>query len=431
VLDDDPTGTQAMAGVPVVLRLEPDAMRAASRGRSLQAIHLVTNSRALTPRGAARVVGRAARDAVAVWPRADLVLRGDSTLRGHVAEEYEALRTVRYPDLQPTLLLVPALPAAGRITVGGVHLLEREGERRPLHATEYARDRAFAYDDARLLVWAERRSGGRFRADRGLEVHLDDLRRDGGAAVADALIGAGTHGRARSAGPVACAVDAETDADLRSVAEGYCAARAAGAPVILRCAPSLAGILGGATADAFAPMPAGRGRVLLVCGSYVPTATRQLAVLLDGRAEALVEASPDGLMAGAGAAEVRRLVAAVDRRLTRDGFAVLATPRAQDGAPGDLDRQATVAAGIATVVRRLPRPPTLVITKGGVTSAVTVRDGLGASGAEVVGPVLTGVSHWLVQRVAGGVVQCLVVPGNVGDDALLDELVTTLGVRRG
>ena len=58
------------------------------------------------------------------------------------------------------LLLVPALPASGRVTVGGVHMLERDGARVPLHETEYARDGALSYSSADLAAWADERSGG-------------------------------------------------------------------------------------------------------------------------------------------------------------------------------------------------------------------------------------------------------------------------------
>jgi uncharacterized protein YgbK (DUF1537 family) len=49
---------------------------------------------------------------------------------------------------------------------------------------------------------------------------------------------------------------------------------------------------------------------------------------------------------------------------------------------------------------------------------VTLRDGLGVRAAEVVGPVLPGVSRW-----RAGDLDYLVVPGNVGDDRLLADLV--------
>lgn len=56
----------------------------------------------------------------------------DSTLRGHLAVEYQAiLSTGRFDQI----FCVPAAPAGGRITVGGYHLVQG----RPVHLSEYAR----------------------------------------------------------------------------------------------------------------------------------------------------------------------------------------------------------------------------------------------------------------------------------------------------
>jgi hypothetical protein len=49
---------------------------------------------------------------------------------------------------------------------------------------------------------------------------------------------------------------------------------------------------------------------------------------------------------------------------------------------------------------------------------VTLRTGFGANEAEVIGPVLPGISHWRADAL-----DYLVVPGNVGHDDVLAELV--------
>src|SRR5438132_7950008 len=141
VLDDDPTGTQAVADVPVLLDWDADLVARSARGRP--SLHLLTNSRALSPERAREVVRDGAETAVAALGRPRLWLRGDSTLRAHLLEEYLAVRDAAYPGQSPPLLLVPALPPAGRITVDGVHLLQRDGRRIPLHETEYAADPSF------------------------------------------------------------------------------------------------------------------------------------------------------------------------------------------------------------------------------------------------------------------------------------------------
>jgi uncharacterized protein YgbK (DUF1537 family) len=61
---------------------------------------------------------------------------------------------------------------------------------------------------------------------------------------------------------------------------------------------------------------------------------------------------------------------------------------------------------------------------------VTLRVGIGATAADVVGPVLPGVSFWRARSSEGERVDFFVVPGNVGDDALLAELVDVLETGR-
>ncbi len=171
VIDDDPTGAQAEADVPMLLDWTAQLLRSAARARP-RAMHLLTNSRALERADAYRVVRDAAEATVATLPDADVILRGDSTLRGHVGEEYQALRDGAFDGSDTALMLVPALPAAGRVTVDGVHRIERKGGSEPLHETEYARDGGFSYRSSRLLEWAEERSAGYFRAADGRELHL-------------------------------------------------------------------------------------------------------------------------------------------------------------------------------------------------------------------------------------------------------------------
>jgi uncharacterized protein YgbK (DUF1537 family) len=425
VLDDDPTGTQAVHDVPVLLRwpVEAVAEAVASGGR---ATHLMTNARAFPPAEAEALTRDAARAARAAAPGARLVLRGDSTLRGHVLEEYRAVAEVLGGDRPPVLLLVPALPAAGRVTRDGVHLLERDGRAVPLHDTEYARDGEFAYRSSRLLAWADERSGGWLAAGRGTEVRLEELRAEGPSAVAAALAAA-----ARQDGPAACAPDAEDVADLERIAAGLRQAEAAGVPVLVRCAPAFAGVLAGNLAEAPVPPPPATGGVLLLCGSWVPGTTRQLRHLAEHRGLGPLELDPTVLAGDEPPARAAVLAAAGAARaaLDRDGVAVVATARERPEGTRTLAAGLRIARRLAGVVAALDPAPGVVVAKGGITSAVTLQVGLGCDRAWVAGPLLPGVALWRARR-RGREVGYVVVPGNVGDDALLTDLVDLLRAGR-
>jgi uncharacterized protein YgbK (DUF1537 family) len=414
VIDDDPTGAQAEAGVPMLLDWTEPLLKEAARHRP-RALHLLTNSRALERADAYRVVREAAEAAVATLPEADLVLRGDSTLRGHVGEEYRAVRDGAFAGGDTALMLVPALPAAGRVTLNGVHRIERNGESQPLHETEYARDGGFSYRSSRLLEWAEERSAGYFRAADGQELHLAELRAGGPDAVAGAL--SDTAGRA----PAVFAPDACTDDDLDVIAAGLRSTLAAGTPVIVRCAPAFVARLGRSAATGFAPAPRAQHGLLVACGSYVPTSTRQLRRLIERRPGRLVEVPTDALASSESERDraIERAVEAAAQLIDEGGVAIVATSRAPD--PRGLAFGERIADGLAQVVARLRSRVDIVLSKGGITAAINLRRGLGAESAQVIGPVAPGISLWQVTVPEGAAMAYVVFPGNVGgDDALVD-----------
>jgi len=416
ILDDDPTGTQCVESATVVLW-----PAAASGGRAIPAppaaVYHLTNSRALTPTQAGARVKSVAGHILAAQPSARIVLRGDSTLRGHVFEEYEALAGMAFPA-PPVLLLVPAMPAAGRITVDGVHLVDDRGERRPVASTPYAADPRLGYRCSHLLEWAEERSGGALAARSGRVVGLRDLRETGGSALTQSLID-----RSRAARPVVCAVDAETHEDLALIAAGFQTAEAAGANVLVRSAPPLAAVLGECLAGSFRPPPRSE-KVLVVCGSFVPLATRQLAALCGGDSGSILEADLKALVADP-QVEQQRLAKMIDDRLAKSRVAVLATPRAAPTRDVSYAESLEVGESLAAVLPLVAKLPSVVISKGGVTSATVAAVGLGAETARVEGPSLPGVATWQVGH-GRGATRLLVVPGNVGSDDLLAELVAAV-----
>lgn len=412
-LDDDPTGVQTLSGVRVLLRWDAGLVREALAGSHV--VHLITNIRALPAKAAFEVTAQAARAALEGSPDALVILRGDSTLRGHVLEEVLALAEVVTPGRVPPLLLVPALPSAGRVTIGGIHMLEREGRRIPLHETEYASDGVFAYADARVLAWAEERTAGLVPARNGCELHLAELREGGAELVASAL------GRLeRESRPAALVPDVETESDLQLVARGYERALQDGVTAFVRCAPAFAGALSGATATSFVEPPRARN-VLVVCGSYVATSTLQLNALVDTHPGSLVETDVVALASPDPEPEIARAAAAVSALLREGRLAVLATPRARPTGTEALAAGERISTGLARVAGAVAPRPTCVVTKGGITSCVTLRDGFGVTVADVLGPLVPGVSCWRT-----GDMHYVIVPGNVGDERLLVDVVDLL-----
>lgn len=393
VLDDDPTGTQTSSAVRAILR--PGDEEALDRffASSDRAAFVITNTRALPRDEAAALVRTVVDQARACASRAGedvaVVLRGDSTLRGHVFAETDAV------DPDAAVLFVPAFPEGGRTTVDGIHLLEVDGVPVPVGQTEFARDHAFGYRSSRLSDWVGEVAPGR----RARPVALELLRRDGPGAVADVLLDA-------VRGDVVVP-DAATVADVRRIVDGLLDAERRGARVVVRGAATLAAARAGLSANPVDHVPVpGKGRVLVVCGSWTAATTAQLTALgnlFDARVEVSYVMSENDLATAA---------AGIRQTLDSSRTALVSTPRSVSGA--DVAGQgARLMAALVEVAARCAPACDAVVAKGGITSARVARDSFGAAEAWVEGQLLPGVPLWTLPT-AHGPLPYAVVPGNVG-----------------
>ena len=408
VLDDDPTGTQSASGVDVLLAFDADGIRDVLS--HADSVYVQTNSRAIDEHAAVALV-RSVRDAAqtaagALGEEVQFVLRGDSTLRGHVFAE-----TAQFVGDDSVIVFCPAFPAGGRTTLDGVHLVRTGDEDVPAHETEYADDPVFPFTTGVLVDYVAEKSG---RA--AVAVPLAAVREGG---VADAIATA-------PAGAVVVP-DAETDADIDLIAAGIRAARAAGRDVVVRSAAPLAAALAGVASDGLLPTPlvAQPARTLVACGSHTAGASAQLASLEVRHGPAVVIATADAFAdpdaAGrAAAAEARQ-------RLAETGLAIITTERTRRPEHNTLRHGELVMRALTTAVQTLVPDVEAVVAKGGITSAELARTGVGATHARVRGQVLPGVSVWDLVAADGGGRLYVVVPGNVGGPSTLLDVVAALG----
>lgn len=148
VVADDLTGANATGASFARHGLRTLTVRGArdlsEHGGDVDVLVVDTDSRHLSAGEATERV-RAVLDAA---PAADLVVkRTDTTLRGNVGAESEAVLTwLRERDDSVRAVMVPAFPEAGRTTVGGLHLVDGV----PLSLTEVARDPRAPVDHSRV-----------------------------------------------------------------------------------------------------------------------------------------------------------------------------------------------------------------------------------------------------------------------------------------
>ena len=441
VLDDDPTGSQAVHDVQVVTVLEEDAYAAALAGPAATCF-VLTNSRSLDGPAAAGLTTRAARGLITVagqrGTRIQLVSRSDSTLRGHVMAEVTALQAVRRDMVgrgYDGVLLVPAFLEAGRVTAADVHWARTAAGLIPVGETEFAKDAAFGYRASDLRVFVAEKSGGTIRPEDVRSVSLADIRLGGPARVREVLAGA--------AGGAWVVVNATEYSDLETVARAVLDAEREGQSFLFRTGPSFVRALSG-----LGPKPplrgaqiwaAGRsaragagGHGLVVVGSHVGQTSRQVAALRARAATTDVELDVPAVLA-VGPDAAAPVVAATARRVVaalRHSDVLLYTSRSVVSAPdaaGSLTIARTVSAALSGIVRdALAARPAWVIAKGGITSHDVMLHGLGIHRAEVAGQLFPGTISvfWPLDAAPGAVgMPYVVFAGNVGDDGTLAQVV--------
>ncbi|WP_369068300.1 four-carbon acid sugar kinase family protein [Kineococcus terrestris] len=437
VLDDDPTGTQSVHDLPVLTAWDESDFDWAF-ARSAPAVYVLTNARSLDPAAAAErnreVVTHALAAAERAGVRADFVSRSDSTLRGHFPLETDVIAAVlaeRAGRRVDAVVLVPAFPDAGRVTIGGTHYTRTPDGLVPVGETEFARDATFGFTSSDLRDWVQEKSGGRHRRDDVVVLDLTTIR-SGARAVADALAAV------TDATPVVA--DAVTEDDLRALSLGLLEAEARGKELLHRVGPPFVRARAGldvraplSAEEVFGPGGGAPGGGLVVVGSHVALTTRQLERLQAERPQArsVVVDVPQVLAADRAAAHLGEVVDEAVRLLA-DGDVVVSTSRVlqrTDDPAASLEIARRVSAAVVEVVQRVlaARPPRFVVAKGGITSSDVAAHGLGIRHAVVRGPMLPGiVSLWEpVDGPAAGI-PYVVFAGNVGDDASLAAVVDTL-----
>jgi uncharacterized protein YgbK (DUF1537 family) len=451
VLDDDPTGTQTVADMPVVTAWESEDIRWALR-QGTAGFFVLTNTRSLDETAAARRNSEVLDTLMAVAAeerlKVTLVSRSDSTLRGHFPLETDVLtdRLRAHGVRVDGVVLIPAFTDAGRITVDSTHWVRTANGMVRASDTEFARDPEFGYRAGTLPESVAEKSQGRWRSEQVARITLDRLRGEAPAAIA-AELGKLRHGRP-------AVVDAASEEDLRVFALAAIEAERRGTNLLYRTGPSfvrsrlgqdrhrpisdkalenvLAGSQSHASADRRQEMSA---HGLVVAGSYVDLTTQQLEVLsavegitqftLDVPAMRAERASDDW---------IESLASAVADAL-RTSDVVLATSRTRLKALNEEASraiQAEVSASLVNVAARAiaRRRPRWVVAKGGITSSDVATEALNIRRAWVRGTLLPGiVSLWEPANPTAQRVPYVVFAGNVGDAESLSAVVNRL--RRG
>lgn len=430
VLDDDPTGTQTVHGIPVLTKWSVAALHAELEN-DLAAFYILTNSRSLSLEKAQTLnaaIGQNLRLA-AEQARRDFVVvsRSDSTLRGHFPGEVQSLAQAVQRDFD-AWLLIPFFLEGGRFTIGDIHYVAQGDRLTPVGETAFARDAAFGFRASNLREWVAEKTAGRIRAEEVASISLDDIRLGGSDAVTERLMRLPT-------GSI-CIVNAASLRDLEVFTSGLLHAEACGRRFLYRTAASFVPVRSGLSTRPLltrTELPGASSQTggLIVVGSYVPQTTAQVETLLAETDIKQIEINVADLLDDTHrAAAIERVAHLAEAEIRRGRDVIVGTSRtliSGRDATDSLSIGQRVSGCLVKIVRAITLRPRYILAKGGITSSDVATHGLDVKRAIVLGQILPGVPVWRLcaESRHPGLVY-VVFPGNVGGPEALAKVVATL-----
>jgi uncharacterized protein YgbK (DUF1537 family) len=429
VLDDDPTGTQTVHGIPVLTGWSVDELEA-ELANDLQTFYLLTNSRSYTLEHAQSIsteIGRNLMEAARKSNRQFVVVsRSDSTLRGHFPGEVDALAKGLAQNFD-AWIVIPFFLEGGRYTIEDIHYVDEEGWLVPTAETEFAKDHAFGYKSSNLCQWVEEKTGGRITSEKVVSLSIKDIREGGPELVASSL--------AQLHSGCVCIVNAVSYRDLEVFVLGLLEAEKRGKKFLYRTAASFVRVRSGlfarpllSSSDLDLPNSGGG---LIVVGSYVPKTTNQVNKLLSHPEINKIEIRVTALLDEKKTRdEIDRVAKKVNQALRSGKDTVIYTSRKSvigKDAKSSLSIGKKISKGIIACLQKISIRPRFIITKGGITSSDVATEALKVKRAMVCGQILPGVPVWKL-----GSESCypelvhIVFPGNVGDSGSLVDIITKL-----
>ena len=435
VLDDDPTGTQTVHGVPVYLNWFPGTLEHAFESES-RVVFILTNSRSFSAEKTREFHKEIAKGLITASKRAKepflLVSRSDSTLRGHWPLETAVLRenleSEGYAPIDAEIIC-PFFAGGGRYTIDGVHYVAYGDKLVPVGESEFARDKTFGFTSSRLVDWVEEKTKGGIPADSVTEISLEMM--SDPKAIKKVLTGLN--------GFEKVVVNALYQSHLDNFSSALWAAMNAGKTFLFRTAAPFINALGGVS---FRPIldvaeiitsnnPQGG---LIVAGSHTQKTSAQLANLAKFPGVTFVNFDQRKALASDEIFEAEILQASriCSIAIKANKNVVLSTSRqrvdVESGNPEDeLSLAVKISKGLSRAVAMLDCTPRFIMAKGGMTSSDVATEGLTIRRAMIMGQAAPGVPVWRCgeeSRFPG--MGYIILPGNVGDDMLLYNLVEKL-----
>lgn len=435
VLDDDPTGVQAVHGIYVFTGFDKESVREGFLGKE-NVFFILTNSRALTEEQTKKLHKEIAENLMQVSGETGipflLLSRGDSTLRGHYPLETEVLKeTLEGCGSCPYdgEVIVPFFEAGGRFTAWNVHYVKYGDELIPAGKTEFAKDKTFGYQSSDLRMYVEEKTKGRYLSWEVTSISLDELRNGDIEGIVRKLKEVKGFGK--------IIVNALDILDLQVFCLALYIAMEEGKHFLFRCAADFVKVLGGISDRPLLSREEMRGTErncggIVVAGSHTEKTTKQLQQLKTLGELEFMEFNSDLVLEDRLEEEVKRVVEKAEELILQGKTPVIYTKRKVLEIQGDTKEQALIRSvkiseAVQHLVGDLKRKPAFVVAKGGITSSDIGVKALSVRKAKVLGQAQPGVPVWetdVNSKFPG--IPYVIFPGNVGNDDTLKAVVEEL-----
>ncbi len=428
VLDDDPTGTQTVYDIPIYTRVDYEIIQKIFQDNNIKAFYILTNTRSMSKEKVMELDSKIARNIDLVSKRTgidyELIVRGDSTLRGHFPLELNIIKDNISKKIDG-YFLIPFFQEGGRITVDDVHYVKENNTFIPVGETQFARDHTFGFTSSNLKDYVEEKTNCLVLKDQVVSISLEELRSNSSAVFNKIM---DLNGRI-------CIVNAENYSDIQAFVNGLIKAEYQGKNFLFRTAASFVksriglkdnGLLDGNTLNIID----NRGG-LIVAGSYVNKTSQQINHLMKETSIYSIEIDVLSILTESDNSNIiKKISQKIDENIIRGIDTLIYTSRSvilgNDNTP-NLDIGNKISLYLAKIAKQLKEAPAFIVAKGGITSSDIATEGLNIEEAIVCGQIANGVPVWKSGRESKfyGLVY-VVFPGNVGDEDELTNVIRRL-----
>lgn len=412
VFDDDPTGIQTVHDVLAYTSFDIENLTNAFLSDE-KIVFLSTNSRAMTKDEAIELHTSLTEKLFEVSKNTgvdfEVIIRGDSTLRGHYPYDVDAVIEVskKYGKTMDGEIICPFLDGI-RKTENDVHYVLDNENWIPCGESEFSKDPTFGYKSSDLKDYVREKTGKDYPF---VSISLNSTVEEIEEQLLNAPVGSKVIVNALSGKDI----DVFTKALRNLEGKKRFIARTAATYVKSYAQVSEQNLIN--VKDLYNQN--GKGR-LIFAGSYVGKTTAQIEDLKKHVSLTEIVYSPDD-------GEVKEVASRIDEALNNEETVLVYTSRTlkkfEEDPMAQLQRQRSFSKRFTSILNYLTVKPKILVSKGGITSYDVLSNGLQSTCVYVLGQVYSAVP--VVRMVDGPFkdLNVIVFPGNVGQTDTISLLM--------